>query len=388
MPFQTEITPPGAKAPDLSEDALAQDFVREAGGLWHHVEAWGGWSTWTGTHWQKDAVGSAFQAVRLSCRGAAQNAGKPADSRRIASTRTIQFVQKIVAHDPVIARSPDAFDQHPTLINTPTGILDLDTGEMTSHDPGLLLTQVTRSSPGTGCPRWLAFLEQATGSNAKLQSYLARVAGYCLSGSTREQVFFFLHGSGANGKSVFLQTLAWLLGDYAVTATADAFTDRGQTRHLTELAGLRAARLVLVSETKVGEGWAEARIKSVTGGERVRANFMYRDHFEFTPQFKLLIAGNHRPSLADVGEAMRRRLHVIPFSVTVPPDDRDPLLGAHLKAEADGIFSWMLAGCLDWRDRGLLPPAAVAGAGEEYFSAEDRFVTRDDGTSYIAARGA
>ena len=224
---------------------------------------------------------------------------------------------------------------------------------------------------GADCPHWLNFLKVVTADNVDLQAYLARVSGYCLSGSTREQVFFFLHGSGANGKSVFLKILAWILRDYAATATADTFTNRGPARHLTELAGLRAARLVLVSETEAGEGWAEARIKSVTGGETIRANFMHKDHFEFTPQFKLMVAGNHRPSLGDAGEAMRRRLHVIPFGVTIAPGDRDPHLGDILKAEADGILGWMIKGCADWQRTGLMPPAIVSGAADEYFAAED-----------------
>ena len=358
-------------APDLSEDAVAQEFIGGQGAIWHHVDAWGAWFSWSGTHWQKDSRGAAFQAIRLTCRSVARATNKPQDARKLASARTIQSVQKIVAHDPVIAIASDDLDQHPMLLNTPAGVLDLATGASTSHDSGLLLSQITRSSPGTGCPRWLAFLTQVTGGNVELQAYLARLAGYCLTGSTKEQAFFFLHGSGANGKSVFLQTLAWILGNYAATATADTFTNRGPSRHLTELAGLRAARFVLVSETEADEGWAEARIKTVTGGEVIRANFMYKDHFEFVPKFKLVVAGNHRPSLGDVGEAMRRRLHIIPFDVTIPAGQRDPNLADHLKAEANGILGWMIDGCVDWQYQGLSPPAIVTGAVDEYLATED-----------------
>lgn len=371
MPDYSASTEDGGAAPDLSEDALAQNFSRKRAALWRHVGAWSQWFNWTGKVWKKDELGQAFQAVRLVCRESALASNKPQEARKLASTKTIQAVLKIISNDPAIALSPDAFDQHQMLINTPAGILDLETGTISPHDNALLLTQITHASPGTECPQWIAFLDTVTDGNADLQSYLARAAGYCLSGSTREQVFFFLHGSGANGKSVFLQTLAWVLGDYVATATADAFTSRGPARHLTELAGLRAARLVLVSETEAGEGWAEARIKSVTGGEKIRANFMYRDHFEFTPQFKLMVAGNHRPVLGEVGEAMRRRLHVIPFTVTIPPEARNPHLADLLKSEANGILGWMIDGCADWQQSGLRPPALVTGAAEEYFAAED-----------------
>lgn len=177
------------------------------------------------------------------------------------------------------------------LLNTPAGIIDLDTGEVRPHHPDLLLTQITSASPGTACPRWRTFLAEITGGDAELEAYLARLAGYCLTGVTDEQAFAFFQGSGANGKSVFLQTIAAVLGDHAATATLDTFMETGKSGHLTELAGLRAARLVIVPETEAGRPWAEGRIKMVTGGENVRANFMHRDHFEFVPRFKLVVMG-------------------------------------------------------------------------------------------------
>jgi len=142
-------------------------------------------------------------------------------------------------------------------------------------------------------------------------------------------------------------------------------------RHLTELAGLRAARLVIVPETEQGRAWAEARIKAVTGGEVIRANFMRQDHFEFTPQFKLIVAGNHRPALTGVGEAMRRRLHLVPFTVTIPAGMRKMDLAAKLLAERDGILGWMVEGCRAWQQIGLAPPASVSSAVEAYFTEED-----------------
>ena len=203
------------------------------------------------------------------------------------------------------------------------------------------------------------------------QAYLQRLAGYILTGSTREQMFAFFHGPGGNGKSVFIQTLGVVLGNYAATATLDTFMASSTSRHLTELAGLRAARLVIVPETEAGTAWAEARIKSVTGGEKIRANFMHRDHFEYLPQFKLIVAGNHRPTLSNVGESMRRRLHLIPFDVTIAPEQRDLDLPAKLLAERDGILSWMLEGCAEWQRSGLKPPPAVINAAHDYFADED-----------------
>ena len=253
------------------------------------------------------------------------------------------------------------------LLNAPSGVVDLPTGEIRPHDPDLLISQVTTASPGSNCPRWRAFLQEITEGDAELQAYLALLAGYCLTGSTREQGVAFLHGHGANGKSMFLQTLASIMGSYAATSTLDTFVASRTERHLTELAGPRAARLVLVPETESGRSWAEARIKAITGGERLRANFMRCDHFEFAPQFKLLVAGNHRPTLNGVGEAMRRRLHLVPFNVTIPAERRNMHLAEKLLAERDGILGWMLAGCADWQRKGLAPPACVRAAANEYF---------------------
>lgn len=362
----------GKAAPSLTEDAIAGQFVLAHAARLQFVPAWGQWFVWSGMQWRRDEVGRPFQESRLICRGATDYTHTASEARRLASAKTIAAVQKIAGSDPMISLPPDAFDRHPMLLNTPDGVMDLETGCLAPHDAKLLITQITAARLGAGCPRWLAFLREITGGDLDLQHYLARVAGYCLTGSQREQAFFFFYGSGANGKSVFLQTLANVLGNYAATATAQSFSDHGQGRHLTELAGLRAARMVLVSETESGHGWAEARIKAVTGGEKIRANFMHKDHFEFTPQFKLLVAGNHRPTLTEVGESMRRRLHVVPFAVTIPTDRRDARLLEILAVEADGILGWMVEGCAAWQKDGLAPPASVRDAAQDYFQTEDQ----------------
>lgn len=369
-----EPTCAGARAEGLtpnSDDALAANFVARHGGHWRHVAGWGAWYEWSGTKWHRDETNNMRNLVRMVCRGFAQNALKDSEARRISSEKTVAAVSRLAATDPQVATLTSQWDAHSLILNTPSGIIDLTTGEVSEPDPDLLLSQVTSASAGWGCPRWKAFLADVTDGDEDLQSYLQRLAGYCLTGSTDEQAFVFLYGSGANGKSVFIQTIAAVLGDYACTATLDTFMASPGSRHLTELAGLRAARLVVVPETEVGRTWSEARIKTVTGGEKILANFMHRDHFEFTPQFKLIVAGNHRPALSSVGESMRRRLHVVRFDVTVPPENRDRNLAAKLIAERDGILGWMLEGCAEWQRIGLTAPQCVLAAANEYFAAED-----------------
>lgn len=142
-------------------------------------------------------------------------------------------------------------------------------------------------------------------------------------------------------------------------------------RHPTDLAGLQGARLVTAVETEEGRRWAEAKLKALTGGDKISARFMRQDFFEFKPQFKLLIAGNHKPGLRTVDEAMRRRLQLVPFAITIPETERDPELTQKLKGEWPGILAWAIEGCLSWQREGLNPPPIVRLATEEYLEAED-----------------
>jgi putative DNA primase/helicase len=197
------------------------------------------------------------------------------------------------------------------------------------------------------------------------------VFGYCMTGSTQEHALFFLYGTGANGKSVFVNTVFTLMGDYAANAPMDTFMESRGDRHPTDLAGLRGARFVGATETEQGRRWNESKIKEITGGDRVSARFMRQDFFTYLPQFKLVIAGNHKPAIRNIDEAMRRRLHLIPFTITVPPEKRDKQLQAKLLIERNAIFEWGVQGCLAWQREGLIAPDSVVSATKEYFESED-----------------
>jgi putative DNA primase/helicase len=234
------------------------------------------------------------------------------------------------------------------------------------------MTKITTATPRGECPQWRSFLSDVTGGDQNLQDYLQRMVGYALTGSTREHALFFLYGTGANGKSVFVNTLADILGDYATNAPMDTFMETRTDRHPTDMAGLRGARFVAAIETEQGKRWAESKLKNLTGGDKIAARFMRQDFFEFFPQFKLFVAGNHKPAIRNIDEAMKRRLHLIPFTITVPPEKRDKHLQQKLLAERDGILAWALEGCLAWQRLGRLdPPQLVLDATDEYFEAED-----------------
>ncbi len=199
---------------------------------------------------------------------------------------------------------------------------------------------------------WRAFLTRVTDNDDALQAYLARVCGYWLTGYTHEHALFFLYGTGANGKSVFIETVQGYMGDYATTAPVETFMAARGERHPTELAGLHGARLVVSPETESGRHWNESRLKQITGGDTITARFMRQDFFTFKPTFKICIVGNHKPSLRTIDEAIRRRFHLIPFNVTIPAGERDPKLAEKLKSEWPGILAWAVKGCLEWRKVG------------------------------------
>jgi putative DNA primase/helicase len=202
---------------------------------------------------------------------------------------------------------------------------------------------------------------------------MRRMTGYLLTGSVSEHAFFFGHGTGANGKTTFVNVVRSILGDYATSIGSEVLMRSNYDRHPTELAKLRGIRLAVAREIERGKTWAESKIKALTGGDEIQARFMRQDFFTFTPQFKLLVIGNHKPSLRVVDEALRRRLHFIPFVITIPPGKRDKHLEAKLKTEAPAILRWMIEGCLAWQRQGLDPPKIVQAAIEEYLAAEDSF---------------
>ncbi|MET2547984.1 phage/plasmid primase, P4 family [Ralstonia pseudosolanacearum] len=355
-----------------TEDALALAFTRRYHRDWRYVAAWGRWLVWDGHRWRTEDTLAATDLIRNVCRHAAVNADNPKLAAKLATSGTVGGVERLARADRRHAATTSEWDADPWLLNTPGGVVDLRTGRQRPHDRDDRMTKITTATPGGDCPTWRQFLAEVTGGDAELQAYLQRMAGYALTGSTQEHALFFLYGTGANGKSVFLNTLSTILGDYAANAAMDTFMETRTDRHPTDMAGLRGARFVAAIETEQGRRWAESKVKNLTGGDKISARFMRQDFFEFFPQFKLFVAGNHKPAIRNIDEAMKRRLHLIPFTITVPPERRDKHLQQKLLAERDGILAWAVQGCLDWQRLGRLdPPQQVLDATEEYFEAED-----------------
>jgi putative DNA primase/helicase len=359
------------RPPTFTDEALALRFAEKHSGNLRYIATLGRWFVWTGQQWRQDETLQAFDFARKVCRQASAECNKGKLAQALASAKTVAAIERLAKADRRLVATVDQFDADPMALNTPSGVVCLETGQLRPHKPEDYFTRITAVGPGEDCPTWAAFLHRVCGGDADLIAFLQRIAGYALTGLTVEHALFFLYGLGANGKSVFLNTVAGVLRDYHRTAAIETFTASTADKHPTDLAGLRGARLVTAIETEEGRRWAESRIKSLTGGDKIAARFMRQDFFEFAPQFKLMIAGNHKPGLRSVDEAIRRRFNLIPFTVTIPPEERDEGLADKLKAEWPGILQWMIDGCMEWQERGLRPPKAVLDATAEYLESED-----------------
>ena len=364
---------PQPDAPLFSEDAIALEFTRALSGDLKYTASMGVWHRWTGTHYEPDASLRAFTETRDICRTIAKKAPEPDKARKLASSATVSSVERLARYDRRHAVAVDEWDADAWLLNTPGGTVDLRTGVMQPHRQRDYITKITPVSPGGTCPLWRQSLDRVTAGNTELQAYLQRMTGYCLTGSTREQELFFLYGLGGNGKGVFLNTITGLLEPYTGTAPMEMFlaAHNASERHPCDMAALRGVRLVTAQEVEKNCRWAETKLKALTGGDRLTARFMHQNYFTYTPQFKLVLVGNHRPALRSVDEAIRRRFNLVPFTVTIPAAERDPNLCEKLKAEWPGILAWAIEGCLAWQREGLNPPDVVRAATADYFGGED-----------------
>ena len=360
------FTLPGAEIVEVSEDSIALAFTRKYGGTMRFDHDVGKWYQWSHTHWRALVVPAAFHFAREI--GREMGAGK----KQYCKASVAGGAERFARADPIHAVDALKWDRDPWLLSTPSGTLNLKTGRMHSPRAEDFITKITGAEPNSKEPTlWLKFLHDATRGDAAMITYLQRVAGYCLTGTTLEHALFFIYGPGGNGKSVFLNLLVHILGDYAISAPMDTFTSSKFSSHPTELAMLKGARLVTASETEEGRAWAEARIKALTGGDAISARFMRQDFFTYQPQFKLLFAGNHQPTLSSVDPAMRRRFNMMPFIFKPPTPDH--MLEDKLKGEADRILNWALQGCLEWQKFGLARPESVISATDEYFEEQDVF---------------
>jgi putative DNA primase/helicase len=349
------------------EDAVALRFAAQYEPDYRYVAQTGRWMLWAGTHWLAENTLRAFDAARALCRDAGD-----------ADAKVVSAVEKLARADRRIAATVEQWDADYFALCTPGGMVDLRTGEMR---PARREDYATKQTAVAAAPRiedggkppdlWLSFLDRVFNKNDDLIAFVQRLLGYCLTGDSSEHIFALLFGTGRNGKGVFCRTAINILGDYANTSPIEMFLESKQDRHPTELARLHKVRLTVAQETPKGRAWDEAKIKNMTGGDPLPARFMRQDFFDFCPTHKLIIAGNYKPKLRMVDEAIRARLRLVPFIVTIPKEERDPKFTEKLKPEYPAILRWMIDGCIDWQANGLADPDAVREASNDYFHSQD-----------------
>lgn len=368
--------------PMFSDQWVAARVVAKLRNVMRVVPERGTFLVWDEGRWKPDATRLAedlvkrelgVMAARLMRMGATEEDRKKYAGLgvQLASSKKLDYILRLIKTDRSIVVSQAALDHDPWILNTPAGIINLRTGEMAPANPDALCTMATSVAPDfeAGAPEWKRFLLEATGGDTEMMNYLQRLAGYCATGVTKEQMFAFFYGPGGNGKGTFINTISAVLNDYAKVADMSVFTASNLEKHSTDLAMLANARLVTAAETSAGKQWDSQRVKGLTGGDPVTARFMRQDNFTYKPKFKLVFSGNHRPEIPQVDKAMRRRIHLVPFDKT--PAQVDTELDTKLLAEAPAILAWMIEGCLMWQRDGLKRTGAINDATEEYFEDED-----------------
>jgi putative DNA primase/helicase len=369
-----------ALAPDpFTEDALALRFSERHANDLRYLATRGQWFKWDGQRWKPEPTHLAFNLARQSCRDDAEFYGNGKAPAGVSSKKTAAAVEYMAKADRRHATTVEQWDADPYLLSAAGTTIDLRTGLGERSDPKSYITKTTAvappdttvAPPDTPHPIWTSFLDRITAGNCELQSFLLRYIGYCCTADTKEHKFVFAYGTGANGKGTFINTIASILGDYATTADVGTFIASRNERHPADVAKLHGARLVVAQETDRGRRWDEAKIKMMTGGDKMTARFMRQDFFDFVPTFKLFITGNHKPGLNNVDEAMRRRLLLVPFTVQIPVEERDPALRDKLVDEWPAILRWIIDGCLEWQRIGLAPPEIVTDATNGYFDDQD-----------------
>jgi putative DNA primase/helicase len=321
-----------AVPPEFSEDSLALEFTRRHGEDLRYVAPWGKWLRWDGKRWAEDRTIRVFDLAREVCRDAAKEAEEKI-ARQITTAKTVAAVEKLARSDPKHAILPEQLDADDYLLNTPGGTMNLRTGKLGPHQREDLLTKMTAVTPDDDADdsTWIRFLGDITLGDKAIEDYLQRLFGYSLSGDIRDHVLVFLYGGGANGKSTLIDLVLHVLGDYGKLISTETLMESRGDRHPTDIAALLGVRLAVSSEVEEGQHWAESRLKALTGDATLTGRFMRQDFFEFKRTHKLIVAGNHRPTIRVVDEAMRRRIHLVPFKarllaqkISVLLDEKDP----------------------------------------------------------------
>lgn len=351
-------------APALTELDLAQRLAHEVKGRlrWTHGLDW---LVPENGRWVLDETQTRHREAKRLCKEVADSLENPNRAARIASNSTVNALVSLLRSESEIVTPLNAWDHDPMILNTPSGAIDLRTGQ--AVPAGGLYRQVTAVAPERmATPIWDRFLQQVFLEDAATIEFVQRLAGYCFTGSTQEQKIFFLYGTGSNGKSVLLNVLREIAGCYGLTFEAEGLMQTKHEPHPEMFAKLVGKRMAVSNELPQNGRWHEARVKALTGSDKISARFMKKDSFEFTPNHTHLVSANFRPRLSGDDAAMARRMVLVPFEAKFEGKTKDPQLPEKLRAEYPGILQWVIDGAGKWHADGLGVPEKTAAASAEY----------------------
>jgi putative DNA primase/helicase len=367
---------------NLTDAANSERFAHRWAGRVKYCPSLGGWLIWDGLRWTRDSGNTVMQKAIETARSilveAAETADRTDQVKLIDWAKTSQSLNRLNAMLTLASSAdgirvvPERFDGDPFKLTCLNGTIDLKTGELYPHNPADLITRLAHVEyhPDAEHDLWAGFLKTVTDHDQEIEDFLQVAAGYSLTGDTGEEKLFFVHGPTRTGKSTFMDAIKAALGDYAMTTNFETFLARKSTGSpRDDIAELVGARLVTSIEVDKGQQLAEALVKSLTGGDKVRARLLYKDSFEYLPQFKLWLVANDPPRVGDDDDAIWQRILEVPFAHQIPAGERDPRLKARLRDPADAgpaVLAWMVKGCLRWQQEGLRVPRAVVEATQAY----------------------
>jgi putative DNA primase/helicase len=338
------------------------------------------WYTWNGKVWEEDSANiNMLRMAKLTALHIYTEAANVKDDE--ARKKVVNWARASESQSSLEAMIRSAkstcqifhynqFDQNPWLFNAANCTIDLRAGTSRGFQRKDYMTKASpvKADEKAGCPRWKKFLSEILpGHEQCCIPFLQRAIGYSLTGRINEECFFVCWGPrGRNGKSKFIETIRYILGDYAKAASFDTFVAKKGDEKLNDIAGFRGARMVVASESEYSKRLAEAKIKRMTGDDPVVGEFKYQEQFSYVPTYKIWLVTNPKPKVVGTDDAIWDRMHLIPFLRYFGTEERDLDLGDKLKAEASGILTWAIQGCLEWQRQRLKVPKCISDAGQQY----------------------
>ena len=386
IPFSKIETNNTVKYYDYNDYGNGQRLVDTYASDIRFCNEWRSWMIYNGYRWVEDTYGAMERMAKTIIEQIRDSAYSEEDEKKqkiilsaVSKTGNIKGIKGMIesaSTEKIVRISSETFDKNKLLLNFKNGTYDLDENKFNKNKPEDYMSKVINGTydPAATCPRWEQFISEVMGANENLIKFIQRAIGYSLTGSCKEQKMFIAYGVGSNGKSIMMEILRELLNDYSRNIQAESLMMRDNKSGASgDIARLKGARFVTAKESKEGRKLDEALIKEATGADTITARFLYKDEFEFIPEFKLWLATNHKPEITGQDEGIWRRLILIPFNIqfTDKNGNKDPELLNKLKKEMPGIINWCIKGCSIWQKEGLREPKEIIAAVEEYRSESD-----------------